>query len=84
MFCFDIRINIIIFALSIKQRDMKYNELHRILAQAGCYDTGKQRAGHPVWYSPITGKKFTTSNHRSADVKPGTLKSIIRDSGVKI
>ena len=47
---------------------MKYNELHRILSRAGCYETGK---------------KFTTSNHGSAEVKPGTLKSIIRDAGVK-
>lgn len=62
---------------------MKYNELHRILSKAGCYQTGRQRAGHPEWYSPITGRKFTTSNHLSEDVKPGTLGSIIRDSGVK-
>lgn len=63
---------------------MKYSELHRILSKAGCYETGKQRAGHPEWYSPKTGKKFTTSNHGSAEVKLGTLKSIIRDSGVTI
>ena len=63
---------------------MKYNELHRILSRAGCYETGKQRAGHPEWFSPMTGKKFTTSNHGSAEVKPGTIKSIIRDAGVKI
>ncbi|WP_302994156.1 type II toxin-antitoxin system HicA family toxin [Parabacteroides goldsteinii] len=63
---------------------MKYNELHRILNKHGCYETNRQRAGHPEWFSPITGRKFTTSNHLSAEVKPGTLKSIIRDSGVKI
>ncbi len=63
---------------------MKYNELHRILQRNECYETGKQRAGHPEWYSPVTGRKFTTSNHLSAEVKAGTLKSILRDSGVKI
>lgn len=62
---------------------MKYNELHRILKKNGCYETGKQRAGHPEWYSPTTGRKFTTSNHLSEEVKPGTLKSIIKDAGVK-
>lgn len=63
---------------------MKYNELHRILSKSGCYETGKQRAGHPEWYSPITKRKFITSNHLSAEVKLGTLKSIARDSGIKI
>ena len=63
---------------------MKYNELHRILVRNGCFETGKQRAGHPEWYSPLTGKKFTTSNHLSTEVKPGTLKSIVRDAGIKL
>lgn len=62
---------------------MKYNELHRLLAKAGCWDTGRQRKGHPVWYSPITGRYFKTSNHGSDDVKPGTLGSILRDAGIK-
>lgn len=63
---------------------MKYNELHRILRKCGCYMTGKERAGHQEWYSPLTGKSFTTSNHGSQEVKNGTLKSIIRDSGIKL
>lgn len=63
---------------------MKYRELHRILRSQKCYDTGKQRAGHPLWYSPITGKTFTTSNHLTKEVASGTLKSIIRDSGIVI
>jgi len=40
------------------------------------YVTGKQRAGHPEWFSPITGKLFVTSNHLSHEVANGTLKSI--------
>lgn len=62
---------------------MKYSELHRLLQKAGCYQTGEQRVGHPGWYSPITGKKFTTSNHLSREVATGTLKSIKRDAGIK-
>ena len=61
---------------------MKYNELERLLAEGGCVKTKKQRAGHPLWYSPITGKFFTTSNHGKQEVASGTLKSIKRDSGV--
>ena len=57
---------------------MKYNELHRILKKNGCYETGKTRAGHPVWYSPKTGMEFTTSHHGKEEVASGTLKSIKR------
>lgn len=61
---------------------MKYNELHKRLKKAGCYPTGKSIAGHPEWYSPITGKYFPTSNHGSKEVAPGTLRNIIRDAGI--
>lgn len=63
---------------------MKYNELHKMLTRAGCYLTGRQRAGHPEWYSPMTGRKFTTSNHGSQEVKKGTLRSILSDAGITI
>lgn len=62
---------------------MKYKELHKLLSKAGCRDTGRQRSGHPLWYSPLTGIYFTTSNHGSEEVKTGTLKSILRDAGLK-
>ena len=62
---------------------MKYAELERKVKKAGCYwvRDGKK---HPIWYSPITGKEFNTSHHKSEEVKFGTLKSISRDSGVKL
>ena len=62
---------------------MKYKELHKLLKANGCYPTGVQRAGHPEWYSPITNKKFPTSNHGSEEVKKGTLTSILKDAGIK-
>lgn len=65
------------------ERTMKYKELHKLLRKAGCRDTGRQRGGHPLWYSPITGNYFKTSNHGSEEVKSGTLKSILRDAGIK-
>lgn len=62
---------------------MKYTELERKLLKFGCYPTGEQQCGHPLWFSPVTGKTFTTSNHKSQEVATGTLKSILRDSGLK-
>jgi len=64
---------------------MKYSELHKLLKEIGCYPIKhKQIAGHPAWYSPITGRYFPTSNHGSEEVKRGTLKNILRDSGLKL
>lgn len=62
---------------------MKYSEVEKKLAKAGCryVRDGKK---HPIWFSPITGKEFQTSHHKSEEVKIGTLKSISRDSGVKL
>jgi predicted RNA binding protein YcfA (HicA-like mRNA interferase family) len=63
---------------------MKYSEVERKLKKAGCYDAGYQIQGHPAWFSPITGKYFKMSNHGSKEVATGTLKSISKDSGVKL
>lgn len=76
---FAIQKKSIIFAADLV---MKYNELHKRLKKFGCYPTGNSIAGHPEWYSPITGKYFPTSNHGSKEVAPGTLRNIIRDAGI--
>jgi predicted RNA binding protein YcfA (HicA-like mRNA interferase family) len=62
---------------------MKYSELEKVLVEAGCV-LYRKGANHPIWKSPITGKMFPMSKHHSQEVKPGTLKSIIKLSGVKI
>lgn len=62
---------------------MKYNELIKKLRKAGCFDTGKQMSGHPIWHSPITGKDFKMSNHGSEEVATGTLNAILKAAGLK-
>lgn len=62
---------------------MKYRELERKISKEGCYDTGKQKSGHPIWYSPKTGKYFKMSNHGSEEVAPGTLNAILKAAGLK-
>jgi predicted RNA binding protein YcfA (HicA-like mRNA interferase family) len=60
---------------------MKYNELEKKLAEFGCYEVGT--GSHPIWFSPVTGKRFMTSNHKSQEVKKGTLNKILKDAGLK-
>ncbi len=62
---------------------MKYRELEKIVGRAGCYDTGKSQAGHPLWFCPKTGKYFKMSNHRSEEVATGTLNAILKTVGLK-
>lgn len=61
---------------------MKYSELIKMLKKAGC-TVVREGASHTIWRSPITGKCFPVGRHRTEDVKPGTLKSILEDSGLK-
>lgn len=63
---------------------MKYSEAERKLRKAGCYDTGKQMSGHPLWFSPITKQHFKMSNHKSEEIATGTLNAISKQSGVKL
>ncbi len=87
--------NIISFVLFVKRysneylrsvnqanNDMKYNELERLLKKAGCFNTGEQQNGHPVWESPKTGKRFRMSNHGKQEVATGTLKAIMKAAGL--
>ncbi len=88
--CFFIQNDIFILLLEIiavslhreTKLSMKYSELHKLLRKYGCYETNKQKAGHPQWYSPITGNKFVTSNHQSQEVATGTLKNILTSAGI--
>jgi predicted RNA binding protein YcfA (HicA-like mRNA interferase family) len=62
---------------------MKYSEVERNLSVSGCrwYENGKR---HPIWINPMTGIKFPLSYHKHQEVKPGTLKSISKLSGIQL
>jgi len=57
---------------------MKVNELTRELRKAGCFLL-RHGARHDVWYSPITKKTTRISRHGSEELKPKTLRSILKD-----
>ena len=62
---------------------MKYRELESRLRKRKCFDTGEENRGHPLWYSPKTGKYFQLSHHKSQEVAPGTLNKIMKMAGLK-
>lgn len=61
---------------------MSHAELKRILRANGCY-IYRHGANHEIWYSPITGKTFPVGRHDKNEVPSGTLKNIMRASGIK-
>lgn len=61
---------------------MRYSELEKLLKKAGCI-VFREGANHTIWYSPITGKNFPVSRHKSEEIPEGTLKAIMRDAGLK-
>lgn len=61
---------------------MKYSEIEKKLRRSGCYLI--RDGAHPLWYSPMTGKTFPLSHHKTEEAKIGTLKAISKMSGVKL
>ena len=60
---------------------MKVSEVVRLLIKAGCY-IYRNGANHDIWFSPKTGKKFPVSRHQTEELKPKTLESIKKGSGI--
>ncbi|MBE6081286.1 MULTISPECIES: type II toxin-antitoxin system HicA family toxin [Tissierellales] len=60
---------------------MKTSELLKLLKSNGIrlYRHGKK---HDIYYSPITDKTFPVPRHNT-EVAGGTLKSILKDAGLK-
>ncbi len=61
---------------------MKYSELEKKLRGIGCYPMNTEQGGHPLWYSPGTGKTFQMSHHSKQEVASGTLRKIKREAGL--
>lgn len=60
---------------------MKVSEMVRMLKVSGCY-VYRRGANHDIWYSPVTGKLFPVSRHKTEDLKPKTLESIKSKAGI--
>ncbi|MDR1459385.1 MAG: type II toxin-antitoxin system HicA family toxin [Bacteroidales bacterium] len=63
---------------------MKYSELEKAIKQTTNCKFFRKGSNHPLWINPDTGEIFAMSHHGSQEVRPGTLKSIIKKSGVKL
>lgn len=60
---------------------MKVSEVVRMLKASGCY-VYRRGANHDIWYSPVTGKMFPVSRHKTEDLKHKTFESIKSKAGI--
>ena len=63
---------------------MKYSELEKAIRQTTDCKLFRNGGRHPIWENPDTGELFAMSYHVNEEVKSGTLKDIIKKSGVKL
>ena len=63
---------------------MKYSELEKRIKETTNCSFFRNGSRHPMWINHDTGELFAMSHHGSEEVKPGTLKSIVKKSGVKL
>lgn len=61
---------------------MRVSEIVKMIKKAGCWKV-REGESHEIWYSPITGKKFSVSRHKTEELPPGTENSIKKDAGLK-
>jgi len=62
---------------------MKYSELERLIKKTTNCRFFRNGSRHPLWINPDTGEIFAMSHHDNEEVKPGTLKSILKSSGAQ-
>ena len=58
-------------------------ELVRLLKKNGCY-LFRNGANHDIYKSSVTEKMFSIGRHAKEEVRTGTLKSILKDAGIKL
>jgi predicted RNA binding protein YcfA (HicA-like mRNA interferase family) len=63
---------------------MKYSELERAIKKTTNCRFFRNGSRHPIWINQDTGEFFEMSYHGSEEVKPGTLKSIIKKAGLNL
>jgi predicted RNA binding protein YcfA (HicA-like mRNA interferase family) len=61
---------------------MRYRELVKRLQQLGCQQQRAAKGSHTMWYNPNTDKYAVIPNWGGKDLKPGTVRGILKDLGI--
>ncbi|MBN1992574.1 MAG: type II toxin-antitoxin system HicA family toxin [Anaerolineae bacterium] len=61
---------------------MRYRELSKRLEKLGCYQLRTAKGSHRYWYNPTTDKVVAVPDWGQKDLKPGTVRGILRNLGI--
>jgi len=61
---------------------MKYREVSKRLRELGCEYVRPGSGSHHIWWNPALQQYTTIPDWGNKDIKPGTLRRILRDLGV--
>jgi predicted RNA binding protein YcfA (HicA-like mRNA interferase family) len=61
---------------------MRYRELARRLRQLGCEEDRQGKGDHVLWRNPKNSKLTPIPDWGNRDLKPGTVRAIIRELGI--
>ena len=61
---------------------MRYREFTKRLKDRGCYQLRTAKGDHRYWYNPVTNKVTSIPDWGHKDLKPGTVRGILRDLGI--
>lgn len=56
----------------------------KILKKSGFEFDRQAKGSHEIWYNTTTSRRVTVPNHPGADIPKGTLKAIIKQTGLSI
>ena len=62
---------------------MNYGELAKLLKAAGWRLDRQAKGSHEIWKKPGQTEQITVPNHGGKEVKPGLVKGIKRQAGIK-
>lgn len=62
---------------------MTYAELERLIRRETNFRFSKHLANHDEWINPLTKEKVTVPRHKSQEIHPKTLSSILKKVGLK-
>jgi predicted RNA binding protein YcfA (HicA-like mRNA interferase family) len=57
-------------------------EVIKKLKKAGFVFDRQAKGSHEIWYNPITKRRTTIPNHPGVTIPKGTLKAIIKETGL--
>lgn len=61
---------------------MRYRELAKRLKKLGCEEYRSTKSSHRVWLNPKNGNKAIVPYWGSKDLKPGTVRGVVRQLGI--